>query len=500
METAVRKATRLDYNPPKQKHLQTLTSLTFQSPGNAASIIDLLDKRLRENSWIIIFKVLITIHTLMRLGDGDKTIAYVETKPSALDTSKLREKSSGVVHIQNIYLYTAYLEQKVIAYRHLRYDYVKNTMGSKEGRLRHLSVKDGLLKETIVLQKQIGSLLKCNFILDDVDNNISLYAFRLLVEDLLVLFQVINESIVNILEHYFAMDKTDARTSLDIYKRFAKQTEDTISFLDRARRLQHELNISIPSVKHAIYFGLSWGSNPFIATAQPSANFTPNQQQPQQQQQLQQQQQQQPKELLDFFTSLENEKVNIFYNPVIQQQPMFTPIMAQPTGHNPFRTNDNSNMMMIPQQQQQQQSLSSILPQQQSMPSMMPQQSMPSMMPQQSTSSMLPQQSTSSMLPQQQTGTANPFRSNTMPQMSTSTPTLPYFNNSGQFQSMGNTPMQNVTNNPFAMSPTSASPQQQQQQPSTIMVAAPMAGASHNPFNTATPKHQQLQPWGSSLF
>lgn len=156
----------------------------------------------------------------------------------------------GVVHIQNIYLYTAYLEQKVIAYRHLRVDYVKNTMGSKEGRLRHLSVKDGLLKETVVLQKQIGTLLKSNFILEDVDNNISLYAYRLLVEDLLVLFQVINESIVNILEHYFAMDKSDARTSLEIYKRFAKQTEDTISFLDRARRLQNDLNISIPTVKH----------------------------------------------------------------------------------------------------------------------------------------------------------------------------------------------------------------------------------------------------------
>lgn len=155
-----------------------------------------------------------------------------------------------MVHIQNIYLYTAYLEQKVIAYRHLRMDYVKSTMGSKEGRLRHLSVKDGLLKETVVLQKQIGTLLKSNFILEDVDNNISLYAYRLLVEDLLVLFQVINESIVNILEHYFAMDKADARTSLEIYKRFAKQTEDTISFLDRARRLQNDLNISIPIVKH----------------------------------------------------------------------------------------------------------------------------------------------------------------------------------------------------------------------------------------------------------
>lgn len=83
-----------------------------------------------------------------------------------------------------------------------------------------------------------------------MDNNISLYAFRLLTEDLLVLFQVINESIVNILEHYFAMEKPDARASLEIYKRFAKQTEDTISFLDRARRLQHELQISIPEVKH----------------------------------------------------------------------------------------------------------------------------------------------------------------------------------------------------------------------------------------------------------
>lgn len=54
------------------------------------------------------------------------------------------------------------MEQKVIAFRHLKYDYVKNTMESKEGKLRRLSVKDGLLKETVVLQKQIGTLLKCN--------------------------------------------------------------------------------------------------------------------------------------------------------------------------------------------------------------------------------------------------------------------------------------------------------------------------------------------------
>ncbi|KAK4521066.1 Myosin type-2 heavy chain 1 [Mucor velutinosus] len=476
METAVRKATRLDYNPPKQKHLQTLISLTFQSPGNAASIIDLLDRRLRENSWIIIFKVLIIIHTLMRLGDGEKVISYVETKPSALDTSKLREKSSGVVHIQNIYLYTAYLEQKVIAYRHLRVDYVKNTMGSKEGRLRHLSVKDGLLKETVVLQKQIGTLLKSNFILEDVDNNISLYAYRLLVEDLLVLFQVINESIVNILEHYFAMDKSDARMSLEIYKRFAKQTEDTISFLDRARRLQNDLNISIPTVKHAP-LSLAAALQEYLDDASKSSSHSKAQGQmnnsstpPQQQQAASNtisfstnaQPQQQPKELIDFFASLENEKANIFYNPVIQQQPqpssMFAPpslIAAQPTGHNPFRTNpmDNSMQQLMIQ-------------------------------PQQSTSSILP--TLGSQVQQQQ---ANPFRASTMPQMSTSSPT-PYFNhnsfsnnnnnnnNSAFFMQQPPQPQHTLSsnNNPFALS---------SQPPQQIMVASPSTMNSNNPFSNS---------------
>lgn len=42
---------------------------------------------------------MIILHTLMRNGDGDKTIAYIETKPSALDTTKLREKSSGTLMI-----------------------------------------------------------------------------------------------------------------------------------------------------------------------------------------------------------------------------------------------------------------------------------------------------------------------------------------------------------------------------------------------------------------
>jgi hypothetical protein len=97
----------------------------------------------------------------MRQGNGDRTISHVESHPACLDTTRLREKSSGVIHIQNIYLYTSYLQQKVAAYRELQVDYIKHTMATKVGRLRRLTIKDGLLKETMVLQNQVTALLKC---------------------------------------------------------------------------------------------------------------------------------------------------------------------------------------------------------------------------------------------------------------------------------------------------------------------------------------------------
>lgn len=187
-------------------------------------------------------------------------------------------------------------------------------------------------------------------------------------------------------------------------------------------------------------------------------------------------QQQQPKELIDFFASLENEKVNIFYNPVIQQQPqqqqsMFAPpmITTQPTGHNPFRTNTADTSMqqlMVP-----------------------------------------PQQSTSSILPTiNNVQQVNPFRASTMPQMSTSSPT-PYFNhNNNNMNSFNNAlvlqqqpqPQQTLSssNNPFTLS----NQQQQQPLPQTIMVASPNTLNNNNPFSNTANKQQQLQPWGSSIF
>jgi hypothetical protein len=70
--------------------------------------------------------------------------------------------------VQNIHLYVAYLNEKIVAYRHLKRDYIKESVPNKEGRLRHLSVPNGLLKETSALQRQIENVLCCkvrNYIL-----------------------------------------------------------------------------------------------------------------------------------------------------------------------------------------------------------------------------------------------------------------------------------------------------------------------------------------------
>lgn len=79
-----------------------------------------------------------------------------------------------------------------------------------------LSVDKGLLRETEAIQNQLTALLKCdvcgpkqysggsrltgNQVMDnEPENEITITVFRLLVLDLLALFQVLNQALINIL-------------------------------------------------------------------------------------------------------------------------------------------------------------------------------------------------------------------------------------------------------------------------------------------------------------
>lgn len=153
---------------------------------------------------------------------------------------------------RNINDYGSYLTMRVKAFANVKLDYVKAKADPEgQGRLRKLTVEKGLLRETEMVQNLIGPLIKCKFVEGASDNEVTLTAFRLLVADLLVLFQVANEGVINVLEHYFEMTKVDADRALKIYQRFVEQTDGVIVYMSLARSLESVTRLTIPNLQHA---------------------------------------------------------------------------------------------------------------------------------------------------------------------------------------------------------------------------------------------------------
>jgi hypothetical protein len=70
---------------------------------------------------------------------------------------------------------------------------------AKENRLEKLTVEKGLLRETETVQHQLTALLKCDVMENEPENEITITVFRLLVLDLLALFQALNQALINVL-------------------------------------------------------------------------------------------------------------------------------------------------------------------------------------------------------------------------------------------------------------------------------------------------------------
>jgi len=105
---------------------------------------------------------------------------------------------------------------------------------------------------------------------NEPENEITVTVFRLLVLDLLALFQALNQAMINILGktcsvselstglsltpssgHFFEMSKTDAERAMDIYRTFTRQTDFVVQYLSIARQFEHHTRVEVPKLKHA---------------------------------------------------------------------------------------------------------------------------------------------------------------------------------------------------------------------------------------------------------
>ncbi|KAJ3161985.1 hypothetical protein HDU86_005683 [Geranomyces michiganensis] len=253
MERSVNKLTSKTIKPLKPKHVQILTGASWQREIPISELFRFINHRLREDHWVVVFKALITIHILMREGATDRVIGFVASNAGLLNMANFRDRTNtalGQEQSKNLRAYALYLEEKVMTYREIKTDFVR-TKPDMIARLRTLEVEKGLLKEVELLQRQINALLGCTFYLEEIDNVVTLQAFRLLIGDMMALFHLLNESVIRILSEYFEMSKSDAGRALQIYKNFAAQTTKTVEFFEIARRLKHALGIDVPLFKHA---------------------------------------------------------------------------------------------------------------------------------------------------------------------------------------------------------------------------------------------------------
>ena len=244
-EKSVKGGTKVKLAPPKSKYVEHILQATQSGEAGVAEVFRTLIHRLRDSTWTVAFKSLIIVHLMIKEGVTDVTLSYLSVAPK----SRLAINTFADVQTQgqNIRRYSEYLLARAEAYAAAKCDYVR----SGDGRIKRLSVDKGLLRETEIVQNQIKALVRCDLLSNDVENEITLTAFRLLTRDLLDLYNVLNEAVMNVLSHYFEMSKSDAERAIKIYKRFCSQTDQVVQYLGVARQYEHATRLEIPKIKHA---------------------------------------------------------------------------------------------------------------------------------------------------------------------------------------------------------------------------------------------------------
>jgi phosphatidylinositol-binding clathrin assembly protein len=244
-EKSVKGGTKVKAAPPKSKYVEHILLATQSGEAGVAEVFRTLIHRLRDSTWTVVFKSLIIVHLMIKEGAEDVTLRYLAVAPK----NRLAINSFTDVQTQgqNIRRYSEYLLARAQAFAASKCDHVR----SGNGRMKRLSVDKGLLRETEIIQDQIRALVRCDLLSTDVENEISLTAFRLLTRDLLDLYHVENEAVMNVLSHYFEMSKPDAERAIQIYKAFCKQTDLVVQYLGVARQYEHATRLEIPKIKHA---------------------------------------------------------------------------------------------------------------------------------------------------------------------------------------------------------------------------------------------------------
>nr|XP_021331088.1 clathrin coat assembly protein AP180 isoform X2 [Danio rerio] len=246
---AVCKATTHEVMAPKKKHLEYLISTTNETNVNIPQMADTLFERSTNASWVVVFKALTTTHHICIYGN-ERFIQYLASRTSLFNLSNFIDKTGTHGYDMSTFIrrYARYLNEKAYAYRAMAFDFTRVKKGA-EGVMRTMATEK-LLKAMPALQTQVDTLLEFDVHPKDLNNGIINAAFMLLFKDLIKLFASYNDGIINLLEKYFKMKKSECKDSLEIYKKFLTRVTKIAEFMKIAEQVGVDKN-DIPDISYA---------------------------------------------------------------------------------------------------------------------------------------------------------------------------------------------------------------------------------------------------------
>ncbi|XP_054477081.1 clathrin coat assembly protein AP180 [Anoplopoma fimbria] len=246
---AVCKSTTHEQTPPKKKHLEYLIQATQETNVNIPQMADTLLERVGNASWVVVFKALITTHHLMVQGN-ERFVQFLASRNTLFNLSNFLDKTGSHGYDMSTFIrrYSRYLNEKAFAYRQMAFDFGRVKKGA-DGVMRTMSVEK-LLKGMPTLQSQIDALLDFEVHAQELNNGVINACFLLLFKDLIKLYACYNDGIINLLEKFFQMKRSQCKDGLEIYKRFLTRMTRVSEFFKIAEQVGIDKN-DIPELTQA---------------------------------------------------------------------------------------------------------------------------------------------------------------------------------------------------------------------------------------------------------
>uniref|UniRef100_A0AAQ6A6S8 ENTH domain-containing protein n=1 Tax=Amphiprion ocellaris TaxID=80972 RepID=A0AAQ6A6S8_AMPOC len=238
---AVCKATTHEQTAPKKKHLEYLIQATQETNVNVPQMADTLMERAGNASWVVVFKALITTHHLMVHGN-ERFLQFLASRNTLFNLSNFLDKTGSHGYDMSTFIrrYSRYLNEKAFAYRQMSFDFGRVKKGA-DGAMRTMTVEK-LLKGMPTLQSQIDALLDFDVHPQELNNGVINACFLLLFKDLIKLYACYNDGIINLLEKFFQMKRSQCKDGLEIYKRFLTRMTRVSEFFKIAEQVGIDKN------------------------------------------------------------------------------------------------------------------------------------------------------------------------------------------------------------------------------------------------------------------